>query len=99
MRLPVAFHRATRTEFIEAASRYELQRPGLCIAFIEEIERCLALAAVRPDAYAAIHKTTRRITTRIFPFRVYFRNETARIVIVTAVFHGRRNPTISQRCA
>lgn len=58
MRLPVAFHRAARAEFIEAASRYELQRPGLGIAFIEEIERCIALAAVRPNAYAAIHKTT-----------------------------------------
>jgi plasmid stabilization system protein ParE len=98
MTLPVAFHRAARAEFIEAAAWYETQRADLGVAFIAEIERCVALVAEQPQIYAVLHKDIRRVTAERFPYSVYFRAEAQRIVIL-AVFHGRRDPTVWQRRA
>ena len=96
MTLPVAFRRAARAEFIEAAARYEVQRAGLGVEFIAEIERCVARAAEHPRLYAVIHNGMRRVTAERFPYNVYFRAEEQRVVIL-AVFHGSRNPAIWQR--
>lgn len=95
MSLAVTFRRAARAEFLEAAARYEVQRPKLGAEFIEEIERCITFAAKQPEAYAVVYKNTRRITARRFPFSIYFRAESRRIVVL-AVFHGSREPTIWQ---
>ena len=98
MTLPVAFHRAARADFIEAVAWYEAQRPNLGVAFIAEIELCVALAAEQPQLYAVVHKDVRRLTAEHFPYSVYFRAQPQRVVI-PAVFHGRRNPAIWQRRA
>ena len=95
MSLAVTFRRAARAEFLEAAARYEAQRANLGMEFIAEIERCVALAAEQPQVYAVIHKNTRRITARRFPFSIYFRAESRRIVVL-AVFHGSRDPAVWQ---
>lgn len=95
MSLGVTFRRAARSEFIEAAARYEAQRPGLGATFITEIERCVASAAEQPLAYPVVHNDTRRVTAKRFPFSVYFRLEARRIVVL-AVFHGRRSPVVWQ---
>ena len=93
MSLKITFRRAARAEFIEAAAWYEAHRTNLGVEFIAEIERCITLAAEQPQLYAVVHKNVRHVTTRRFPFSVYFRAEARRIVIL-AVFHGRRDPTI-----
>ncbi len=96
MSLSVAFRRAARAEFIEAAVWYESQRPNLGVEFIAEIERCMAAAAERPMTYPAIHMDVRRVVANRFPFGVYFRAEERRIVVL-AVFHGGRDPAIWQQ--
>lgn len=93
MTLAVTFHRAARAEFLRAAARYESQRSGLGVEFISEVERCIALAAKQPQLCAIIHKNTRRMTMRRFPYSIYFRTEPRRIVVL-AVFHGSRDPAI-----
>lgn len=98
MSLAVTFRRAARSEFVEAAARYETQHPGLGVAFIAEIERCIALAAAQPQSYAVVHDNTRRVTARRFPFSVYFRSEARRIVVL-AVFHSSRDPAVWQNRA
>jgi plasmid stabilization system protein ParE len=96
MNLAVAFRRAARVEFIEPAAWYESQRPGLGVEVIAEIERCVDAAAERPTTYPAIHEDVRRVVANRFPFSVYFRGEERRIVVL-AVFHGRRDPSIWQQ--
>lgn len=91
----VAFRRAARLEFIEAAKRYEALRPGLGLEFIAEIERCITRAAENPQAYAVVLKSIRRVTAYRFPYSVYFRAEAERIVVL-AVFDGRRDPAVWQ---
>ena len=95
MRLAIEFRLAARAEFLAATARYEAQRPNLGTEFIAEIERCMALAAGQPKAYAVVRKNTRRVTTRRFPYSIYFRAEQRRIVVL-AVFHGSRDPAIWQ---
>lgn len=96
MTLQVAFRPAARDEFIEAAARYDAQRPGLGDQFIAEIERCVASAAEQPGLYAAVYSGIRRVTAKRFPYCVYFRLERQSIVVI-AVFHGSRQPTKWQR--
>lgn len=98
MTLAVEFRRAARSEFIEAAARYELRRSNLGAEFISEIERCIALAADQPQLFAVVHEGLRRVTAERFPYSVYFKAETQRLVIFS-VFHGSRDPTIWQQRA
>jgi plasmid stabilization system protein ParE len=93
MSFAVTFRRAARAEFLDAAARYEAQRPNLGAEFIAEIERCVSLAAEQPQIYVVVHKHIRRITAHRFPFSIYFQAEDSRIVVL-AVFHGSRSPVV-----
>jgi plasmid stabilization system protein ParE len=91
MNRAVVFRREARAEFMAAAKWYETRRPMLGAEFIAEIDRCVALAAEQPKRYALVLKTVRRVTAERFPYSIYFRAETQRIVVL-AVFHGSRDP-------
>ncbi|MGB9428935.1 MAG: type II toxin-antitoxin system RelE/ParE family toxin [Gammaproteobacteria bacterium] len=93
MSLAVSFRAAARAELVEAAAWYEAQRPGLGAEFITEIERCTAQASEAPEFYPVVYKNLRRAVVRRFPYSIYFRAESARIVVL-AVFHGSRDPMI-----
>ena len=93
MSLAISFHRAANSEFIEASAWYEEKRAGLGAEFITEVESCLSVAAEYPMRYTVVYKEIRRIAVNKFPYNIYFRVETRRIVVL-AVFHSRRNPSI-----
>jgi plasmid stabilization system protein ParE len=95
MRLDIKFHRAANNEFIEASTWYEEKRAGLGAEFIAEIECCLTVMADYPTRYAVVYKEVRQIAVNKFPYGLYFRVEAKRIVVL-AVFHSRRNPSIWQ---
>ncbi len=95
MSLPVTFHRAASAEFIDASAWYETKRVGLAIEFMAEIDRCLSLTSEHPLQFAIVHEDIRRVVAYRFPYSVYFRAEKHRIVVL-AVFHGSRAPTIWQ---
>ena len=95
MSLPITFHRAASAEFIEASTWYEGKRLGLGLEFIAEIDRCVSLASKNPLQFAVVREDIRRVVANRFPYSVYFRAEKHRIVVL-AVFHGNRNPTIWQ---
>lgn len=93
MSLPVTFHRAASAEFIEASGWYESKRIGLALEFIAEIDSCVSLASKHPLQFAVVREDIRRVVAHRFPYSVYFRAEKHRIVVL-AVFHGSRDPTI-----
>lgn len=98
MTLRIVFRRAAKSEFEDAAVWYDKQRPGLGEEFIIEIEESLASAVAAPLRYPLVFGDIRRTVARRFPFSVYFRVRSDTVVVL-AVFHGRRNPTIWQRRA
>jgi toxin ParE1/3/4 len=93
MSLPIAFHRAASVEFIEASEWYETKRVGLAGEFMSEIDRCVSLASEHPLQFPFVREDIRRIVANRFPYSVYFRAEAHRIVVL-AIFHGRRDPSI-----
>ncbi|MDP2903964.1 MAG: type II toxin-antitoxin system RelE/ParE family toxin [Methylovulum sp.] len=95
MSLSISFHRAARTEFIEASAWYDDKQRGLALEFMAEIERCVSLASEYPYQHVIVHKDIRRIVANRFPYSVYFRVEERRIVVL-AVFHGKRDPALWQ---
>jgi len=95
MTLKVVFRRAARAEYDAAALRYDVQRPGLGAQFVSEIDRAVGLAATYPERFPIKHADIRRVPARRFPYSVFYRVEAQRIVVL-AIFHARRDPTIWQ---
>jgi plasmid stabilization system protein ParE len=96
MRLRIAFRQAARAELQRAVAWYEEQRCGLGNAFALEIGQILERVADSPLHYPVVSGDVLRAVARRFPFAIYFRlrgNE----LIVLAVFHGRRDPTVWQQ--
>jgi plasmid stabilization system protein ParE len=96
--LPVVFHRAARAELNEAAAWYERRRPDLGLELIGEVDHCVDLIGEQPDLGTPVYKDVRRMTLRRFPYSLYYRRESKRVVVLS-VFHGKRDPTIWRRRA
>jgi len=95
MTLRVVFRRAAQAEFLEAAAWYEQQRTGLGEDFLREVETAIDRAAESPLMYPLVADDVRRAVTRRFPYSIFFRNR-GDVLVVLAVFHGRRDPRIWQ---
>ena len=98
MTLLVSFRRPSCAEFIEAAAWYEARRANLGVEFIAEIDRCVALAAEQPLLFGIVYNGIRRVVAERFPYSVYYRPESRRVVVF-AIFHASRDPAIWQQRA
>jgi len=95
MTLRVVFRRAARAEFDAAALWYEDRQAGLGTQFVSEINRVVELVSNHPERFPIKHLEIRCAQARRFPYSVFFRSETDRVVVL-AVFHARRNPAVWQ---
>lgn len=75
----------------EAATWYEERRDGLGLAFLDEVLAAFDAIEERPAHYPIVHRQIRRALMHRFPFGVYYRVETDRLVVI-AVMHGSRHP-------
>jgi plasmid stabilization system protein ParE len=91
MTLEVRLRPEAELDLAEAAFWYEGQQKGLGRQFLSEALALFSAIAETPQLHPAVHRNTRRALLRRFPFGVYYRAETAAIVVV-AVMHGSRNP-------
>ncbi|WP_443986726.1 type II toxin-antitoxin system RelE/ParE family toxin [Idiomarina aminovorans] len=71
---------------------YEGKRGGLGHDFLLCVEEALDKLQRNPLIYRKIHKELRRIPIRRFPYRTFYFVQDQKI-IVTAVFHARKDPT------
>jgi len=95
MTLKVVFRPVARAEFDGATLWYEDRQPGLGIQFVAEIDHAVDLASKYPDRYPVKHKEIRCISARRFPYSIFYTVESQQIVVL-AVFHARRDPTVWQ---
>ena len=91
MNYVLVFRVEARNELDDAYSWYESQQLGLGDDFLEQVEETLTRICQMPEAYPAVYRDVRRSTVRRFPYTIYYRIVSSR-VIITAVFHGRRDP-------
>ena len=92
MSLPLHFHPAVRDEIDDAHDWYEQRQPGLGRAFLDEVERVLAVIAANPAQYGFAADDIREGLLTRFPYAVYYRELPDRIRVL-AVYHTARNPS------
>jgi toxin ParE1/3/4 len=95
MSLQLAFRRAARYEFDEAADWYEQRRAGRGALFTAAVREVLHRIADQPSLYAEVFQDAREAPVSGYPYGVYYREE-ADQVLVLAVFHTSRDPSIWQ---
>ena len=95
MNLPVFLRRQARREYDEAVDWYEERRPGLGPKFTEAVQSVLDAASANPRRHPRVFGEVHEGIVPGFPYCVYYRAEGGRIVVL-AVFHSSRDPSIWQ---
>ena len=91
----LVFRQQARREFDAAGDWYERERSGLGETFLAEVDQALRKIAGNPDSFPEVLKGVRKAVVRRFPYCLYFRVR-GETIIVLAVFHSARNPTVWQ---
>ena len=87
-----SFHELADRELNEAAQYYELETPGLGLAFVNEVERCVRSIVQHPEAGTAVQGGIRRRLLRRFPYALLYSIKADGIRIL-AVMNQKRRPT------
>ncbi len=93
MALPLVFRRAVGRDLAAAYAWYEKQRVGLGEQFLTEINVSFDTIEEFPKMFAAVHAEVRRAIVSRFPYAIFYRVESNRIVIFT-VLHTARDPRV-----
>ena len=86
---------AAEQDLLEAIKWHDEQQRGLGNEFLRNVDATLAKIARNPFQYQQLHHSIRRGLVPRFPYGVFFLVEKKRIVVL-AVFHVRRDPTVWQ---
>ena len=95
MSLPLRLLPEARTEFDNAADWYERQRTGLGLAFVGRVRDVFTRVTANPPIHAAVYQDVRKAVVKKFPYVVLYREEPTEVIVV-AVFHTSRDPSIWQ---
>ncbi len=91
MNYALVFRPEVSGELREAHRWDESQRSGLGDEFLDCVNDTLGRIALMPAAYALVYRDVHRALIQRFPYAGCYRVVSSR-VIVTAVFHSRRDP-------
>lgn len=83
------FHKLAERELNEAAQYYELETPGLGVAFLNEVEECQRSIEQHPEAGTVVQGRVRRRLLHRFP---YLYSITPRRIRILAVMNLKRRP-------
>ena len=92
---PLVFVRPARAEFDEAAEWYDQRKSGLGAAFTAAVQQSLDHICDRPLMCPVVLDDIREARVEGFPYSMYFRIN-ARHILVLAIFHDARDPSIWQ---
>jgi len=87
----VTFHEDARAEFDEAAGFYNMERAGLGVAFVHEVECAVAHVREYPASRPILRGRVRTMRVHRFPHAVLYSvvDERIRVLVVA---HDRRRP-------
>jgi toxin ParE2 len=86
---------AAERDMDEAAGWYRSAAidPRVALRFLLEVRAAIEAIAESPHAFPEIHRDIRRCRLLAFPaYSVFYRLLPDGVVVITAVFHGRRRP-------
>jgi plasmid stabilization system protein ParE len=95
MNYVLVFRPEVGAELKEAYDWYESQKVGLGDEFLECVDNLLDRICLMPESYVFVHRDVRRAVVKRFPYAVYYRVVSSRVIVI-AIFHGRRNPETLQ---
>ena len=78
-------------ELSQTALWYEEQRKGLGSRFMTAVEAVIESVKRTPMLFTTVHKNIRRARIKRFPYGVFFEID-GNQVIVSAIYHARRDP-------
>lgn len=79
-------------EYLEAIRFYQAQQNRLGALLIDDFERAITLIIQKPETWRLVHLSgIRRLGLARFPYSVFYRSASGRI-LVTAFAHHRRRP-------
>ncbi len=93
--MQIKFHSAAETDLQDAINWYASQKPDLDTEFMQEVDKVLIRIAENPAIFPIVLDNTRKALLNKFPYALYFDAGEEKIMVL-AVFHFRRNPTIWQ---
>ena len=81
------------SEYHEAIAWYGEKSLIAVDNFIVEVDEKIKKICAAPGLYRNVYKNSREVSLKKFPYAiVYFINEATRTIIITSVYHHKRNP-------
>jgi plasmid stabilization system protein ParE len=93
MGLPVVYRRKVGRDLAGGYAWYNWQHDGLGEEFLAAVSTALDTVERFPDIFARVHGEVRRAVVSRFPYAVFYRIETKRVVVLT-VLHTARDPKV-----
>jgi len=88
---PVLVRPAAAADIEEAYRWYKRQSAELADRFLVAVQSAVDDIVAHPNMYPVVHRNTRRVFVRRFPYGVFYRLY-GEVVVVIAYMHGRRDP-------
>lgn len=98
MSFHIKLHPKAVEELTETFQWYEERSEGLGSRFIASVNKRLDELAEQPDRYAKKKGNFREVATDVFPYIIIYEIlQKKRIVLVSYIFHTKRNPTLKYK--
>ena len=91
MAKPVEYHEDARVDFDESFDYYRKRSVGAALGFTAAVDEAIDQILANPGRFASTHGGCRYCALHRYPFRIIFRDEPNRLVIV-AIAHAKRRP-------
>lgn len=89
--MPVDYLPGARRDFDESFDCYAERSALAAERFANAVDATLTRIAARPEQFAQLDRLHRECTVKRFPFRIVYRVESNRLLVV-AVAHAKRRP-------
>jgi plasmid stabilization system protein ParE len=85
-------------DYSESVSWYTLRSSRAAENFITEVKEKIKLICNNPDKFKNRYKNFKETSLKKYPFYIiYFTDEANKTVVITAVYHHKRNPRSKYR--
>ena len=93
MSLPVVYRRKVGRDLATAFAHYEEQTERLGDRFLAAVDSAFDAIERYPEMFAQVHGEVRRALVSSFPYAVFYRVDSKRVVVLT-VLHTARDPKL-----
>lgn len=98
MAYQISFRKRAAAEYMESIVWYKERSEQATENFIKAVNSKLDEIESKPDSFRKSYKQFHEARVKKFPFSiVYFIDEEKKLIVITGIFHQKRNPKIKFR--